>query len=501
VNDETRSVQTKAQPENKSAYQHAAPTNHYPEVGSVREPRKGKNAAHSKKAKQLALWIGLAFLILFAIGFIPRLVRGHRLAEEKKNQADNFPPVTVIRAQGVPTTIDVELSGTMSALTEAPLLARANGYLVKRLVDIGDLVHRGELLAVISSPDFDQQVLQARAALQESQSAFDQSQSALDQSRANNSLAAVTAQRWARLQERGAVSRQENDTYQTNFQAQTASVAASEANVRTASHNIASSQANLQRLVELQAFEQIRAPFDGVVTERDLDVGALIATGSTVLYRVAQIDVLRTYINVPQTNAPAVASGQPVSVSFAEYPARTFEGTVTRLSDSLDPATRTMLTEVQLPNRDRALLPGMFANVRLTLPRTGSAVLVPGESLIVRAEGTLVGVVDEKQTIHLHKVNVGHDYGNTIEVLGGLSAGENVIANPDDNVVDGAHVRPVQGKQTLGNPPNTGGGTPGSAPSKSQPQPQSKAPAQPSKGGSPNEKNKSKDKNQNGGAT
>jgi RND family efflux transporter MFP subunit len=475
MEDETKSAKPSPQPENKSSPGPIEGTDSASDrsEGSQQEERPRWNrAAAKRKAKRIGLWVGLGFAVLLAIAVVPRLVRRHSLAKDKKDQENTLPSVTVVQVQAVPPTVDLELSGTMSALTEAPLLARADGYLVKRYVDIGDHVRKGQLMAIISSPDLDQQVRQARAGLLESQSSLDQAKSSLNQSQANQGLAAVSAQRWARLQEKGAVSRQENDTYQANFQAQTANVGASAANVQTAAHNIASSEANLQRMIELQGFEQVRAPFDGIVTDRNLDIGALISQGSTLLFRVAQIEVLRTYIEVPQTSAPVIKVGDPAWISFAEYPGRTFAGAITRTANSLDPATRTMLTEVQLPNTDHQILPGMFAMVKLTVPTTGSAVLIPGEAMMVRSEGPLVATVTDQNVIRLQQINVGHDYGNTVEVLGGLSAGQKIVVNPGDSVIEGAKVNPVLGKQTAGNQNAGGSGSPGQAPPKSQGQSQ-----------------------------
>jgi RND family efflux transporter MFP subunit len=492
MDDETKSLRPVPQSENKSSPGpvrsqggSSDKSEQSEESGkSEKHERPPKNrAATKRKAKKIAVWIGIAFLLLLVIAIVPRLFRRHTLAKDKKNQQDALPSVNVVQAQAIPPKIDVELSGTMSALTEAPVLARADGYLVKRFVDIGDHVHKGQVMAIVDSPDLDQQVSQARAALRESQSSLQQSRSALDQARANEGLAAVSAQRWARLQEKGAVSRQENDTYQTNFKAQTANVDASSANVESATHNIASSQANLQRLIDLQDFEQVKSPFEGIVTDRNLDMGALISQGSTLLFRVAQIDVLRTYIAIPQTNATAVKVGDPAWISFAEYPGHSFAGAITRTANSLDPTTRTMLTEVQLSNSDHRLLPGMYASVKLTVPTTGSAVLIPGESLMVRAEGPQVATVTDQNTIHIQQINVGHDYGNTVEVLGGLSQGQKVVVNPGDNVLEGTKVNPVMSKQTPENPNSTGSGSPGQAAPKPQGQSQDQSQGQ-SQGGS-----------------
>jgi RND family efflux transporter MFP subunit len=467
MQDETRSFRPEPQPENKST---PGPVEGTIDGASDKKKQAGekvKHEGHSKftsaSARKVALWVGLGLVVLLVIAIVPRLIRHRHLAEDKKKQENAVPQVTVVDAKAIPPAIDLELSGTMSALTEAPLLARANGFLVKRTADIGDRVRKGQLLAVIDSPDLDQEVLQGEAALRESESALNTSQSNLNQAKANQGLAAVSAQRWSRLQQKGAVSRQENDSYQANFQAQNANVDASSAMVLSASHNVAGSRASLQRLRELQSFEQVRAPFDGIVTARNLDVGALITQGSTLLFRVAQIDVLRTYIQVPQTNSPAIYVGEAAYISFAEYPGKSFSGAITRKSDSLDPNTRTMLTEVQLPNQNHALLPGMFATVKLTVPTTGNAVIIPGESLMVRASGPQVATVNEQNKIQIKQINVGHDYGNTVEVLGGLAPGEKVVINPGDDVLDGANVTPVESKQQPQNPSSTGGGTPGQA--------------------------------------
>lgn len=446
-----------------------------------------------RETQHIVFWMLVGLVILLTAAIIPRIVRRHQLAVEKQRAQNAVPSVTVAEAQAVAPTVTVELSGTMSAITEAPLLARADGYLVKRYVDIGDRVKQGQLLAIIDSPDLDQQVRQAQAGLRESQSALTQAQQTLDQAQANQGLAAITAQRWARLQTKGAVSRQDNDTNQTNYKAQSAYVSASNAGVEIAAHNVASNRANLGRLVYLQNFEQIRAPFDGVITDRNLDVGALISQASTLLFRMAQIDVLRTYIAVPQTNAPAVKVGSPAWISFAEFPGQTFQATVTRMAHALDPVTRTMLTEVRLPNREHRVFPGMYATVKMMLPTTRtSAVIIPGEAVMIRAAGIFVAVVTKQNTIHLQTISLGHDYGNTVEVLGGVTAREKVVVNPGDDVVEGAKINPVISHAN--NPASlpTGSGAPGQPAPKSpgqQPSPaQQQSGQQPARQANPSPK-------------
>jgi len=207
--------------------------------------------------------------------------------------------------------------------------------------------------------------------------------------------------------------------------------------------NIAAAEANLARLDQMQAYRVVKAPFAGVVTLRNVDVGALVNSASTLLYRIAQTGTLRTYVNVPQTNASSIHAGQPARLSVTNLPGRSFTGTVARTANSLDPNSRTMLVEVQVPNADGALLPGMYAQVDLSSPRTNAPLLVPGDALMVRGDGTQVAVVRPDSTVHLQKIQVGRDYGDRLEVLSGLQMGDRIIANPGDSAREGAKVDPV----------------------------------------------------------
>jgi RND family efflux transporter MFP subunit len=396
-----------------------------------------------KLSRRVLIWMALAgvFGTLLFSGLLARYRLSRKLSVAAQQQAADPPIVSVIRVEPPPPWVTFELSGNVSALTEAPLLARTDGYVKKRFVDIGDSVKAGQLMALIETPDLDRQVQQARATLEQSKSALNEAQAALEQATANAKLAGITAKRWATLQEHGAVSKQENDTYQTAYSSNLASVGIASANVAAARNNVASNQANLERYLDLQSFEQVRAPFTGVVTVRNVDVGALITSNATLLFRIGQMDVLRTYINVPQIHAPMVRVGQTATVSVVEYPNRTFTGKVTRTAQSLDPSSRTMLTEVQVPNPDSALLPGMYATVQLVLPHTVPSVIILGECLIVRGNGTQVATVTDQRTIHLQAVVVGHDYGTRLEILSGLRAGQQVVVNPNDNVQEGAKVK------------------------------------------------------------
>jgi RND family efflux transporter MFP subunit len=351
----------------------------------------------------------------------------------------------------------LELPGNIQAITEAPILARADGYLKSRMVDIGDRVRAGQPLAEIEAPELDQQLRQARASLQQGQAALEQAQAALEQALANYEqgksnleLARVTAQRWGDLGKAGIVSRQDNDQAQAQYQAQTSNVLALEkaitaqrSNVAAARANVTAAEANVARLDEIQSYRVVKAPFDGVITLRNVDVGALVTTGTTLLFRVAQTGTLRAYVNVPQTNASSIRVGQPAQLSASNLPGRHFRGTVARTASALDPTSRTLLVEVDVPNPEGALFPGMYAQVDFNSARTNPPLLVGGDALIVRADGTQVAVVRPDHTVHLQKIVVGRDLGAQLEVLSGLQVGDTIIANPGDVAREGAKVEPV----------------------------------------------------------
>lgn len=387
--------------------------------------------------------LAAALLLALAIAIVPRVRLKNELAAQKEQRAVTPPNVFVTQAQPSPASVKLQLTGTMAPITEAPILAQVDGYLKTRLVDIGDRVKAGQLIAVISDPALDQQVQQARAMLLQTKSTLQQAQAALEEARANAGLASITAQRWAALLKRGAVSQQANDNYQFAYNAQTAAVNVAAANVASAKDSVGSNQANLGRYLEQQGFERVTAPFTGVITQRNVDAGTLITANATLLYRVAKYDVLRTYVDVPQLHAPSIKVGDSAAVSVVDYPNRTFEGKVTRFSDSLNLNTRTLLTEVDVRNEGGALLPGMYATVNFGLPRTVASVIVPEESMIFRAKGTMLAIVNDQHVIHFQNVAVGHDYGTSLEILSGLKAGQLVVVSPNDSVVEGATVNPV----------------------------------------------------------
>ena len=398
----------------------------------------------------------VAVVAAFFAGYIPHQKREQMLVAEAKAEGEARPTVTVALVRRSPGQVDILLPGNIQAVTEAPVLARADGYIKKRYADIGDRVEAGQLLAELEAPELDQQVQQARAALEQARSEVEAASANLEQGKSNEELAHVTATRWNNLVAKGAVSRQENDQYQAQFKAQSAGVQSLQKAVSAARNNVAAAEANVARLIELQGYEKVRAPFSGVITLRNIDVGALVTNSSTLLYRIAQTNVLRTYINVPQSDADAVRVGQPAALTIPDLPGRQFHGTVTRTASSLDPASRTLLAEVQAPNPDGTLLPGMYCQVSLTGPRSNASLLIPGDTLVVRSDGTQVALVGDDQTVRFQRIQLGRDYGDQIEVVAGLRDGQRVVVNPGDTVRDGVRVNPVPLKEKAQAAPVTG---------------------------------------------
>ena len=401
----------------------------------------------------------LALSALLVVGYWPRATRARKLAAVVQTNQSSLPAVTVVPVQEAPKEVEISLPGNVQAETETPIFARADGYIRRRLADIGDRVKAGQLLAEIDSPELEQQIREAQAALKRSQSALRQAEAALAQARANLGLAEVTAKRWQVLVSKGVLSKQDGDEKQAALEARQADATAAEANVQAARENIAANQATLQRLLELQAFRQVRAPFAGVITARNVDLGTLVSAGSgssiREMFRLAQVHALRVFVNVPQSEAPAVRPGLACTVEVEEYRGRRFAGKITRTANALDPASRTLLTEVRTPNPDGLLLPGMYATVRLRLSREHPPLLIPSAAFRHTEQGPAVAVLADDATIRLVGVKLGRDYGARIEVLEGLSPGQKVVTNLTDEVREGAKVRPVAPAKPAG--PKSGG--------------------------------------------
>jgi len=392
-----------------------------------------------------AIFLGLAVLavVAFFAGYIPLQNRRSVIAGEAHEALRALPRVDVIQVGHSSGKSQLELPGNIEPIMEAPILARADGYLERRLVDIGDRVRAGQVVAEIDTPELEQQVAQAKAVIQQAQAALELAQANLQQGKADTGLARVTAQRTGNLLIKGAVSRQEDDANQAQYQSKLANLQALEKAILVQRSNVTAAQANEARLEKMLSYRVVRAPFEGVITLRNVDVGALVNAGSTLLYRIAQTATLRTYVNVPQAYADSVRPGQAALLTVSNLPGRQFSGTVARTANALDPGSRTLLVEVQVPNVRNVLLPGMYARVDLSSARKDPPLLVPSEALMVRANGAQVAVVQPDHSVHLQKVEVGRDYGDHLEVVSGLQEGATVILNPGDAVQEGSKVDPA----------------------------------------------------------
>lgn len=391
----------------------------------------------------LGLMAALLIVIAFIAGYIPLRNRSSLITAEAREQEQLKPRVEVITVGRSPAKTALQLPGNIQAITEAPVLARADGYIKNRMVDIGDRVRAGQPLAVIEAPELDDQVRQAQANVHQAQAQVDQAAASLQQGKADLELARVTAQRWANLVTNGSVSVQENDQYQAEYRSKMASVEALGQALIVQRGGVAAAQANLARLENMKSYRTVTAPFDGVITLRNVDSGALVNAGSTLLFRIAQTGTLRTYLNVPQSDANSVHRGDAARLTVSNLPGRQFEGVVARTANALDPSSRTLLAEVHVPNAAGVLFPGMYAQVELTGSRTDPPLIIPSNALIIRGNGGEVAVVRSDHRVHLQKIEAGRDYGDRLEVMHGLQEGDFVIANPGDVLSEGTEVDPI----------------------------------------------------------
>lgn len=418
-----------------------------------------KGAGHSGPPRNLwrpsstAIWaIFLCASVLVAIaflaGYIPLEKRRAVVLGEAKQVQEALPRVEVIQAARSTRQSGLRLPGSIQPITEAPVLARADGYILKRLVDIGDRVQAGQTLAEIDAPELNDQVAQAKAAVRQAEAALQQATANVQQGKTDMELARVMARRSAQLVAKGAVSRQDDDQAQAQYNSKLAALEALERAIDVQRANVIAEQSNLERLQKLQSYCLVQAPFDGVITVRNVDVGALVTSGNTLLYRIAQMGTLRTYINVPQAYADAIKPGEPAILTVSNLPGREFPGQVARTADALDPSSRTLLVEVRVDNASNLLLPGMYSQVELRAIRADPPLVVPSDAMIVRSDGVQVAVVDPNKTVHLQKIEVGRDYGDRIEVLNGLREGDTVVSNPGDIVREGLKVDVVPVSKT-----------------------------------------------------
>ncbi len=355
-------------------------------------------------------------IVLLALGaartVVSRMSSSRTLEEGTIERAKVY--VKVAKPKAGDAGQNLALPGTLQGFVQSPIAARANGYLRRWYKDIGSRVEKGELLAEIETPEIDQQLSQAVAARQQAAASLD--------------LARSTVERWESLRKKDAVSQQDLEERRSG-------------SVQAAA-NLAAADANVERLKQLESFKRIVAPFAGLITRRNVDVGDLIDAGSSggrALFLLAQTDPLRVYVNVPQSYSQMIKPGQKVVVTQGEIRNRTFEGEVARTSGSIDTATRTMQIEVALPNKDGVLLPGAYVQVNFPLAASKS-LLIPTTALLIRGEGIRVAAVDAKGRVHLRPIRIGRNYGESIEVLDGVNGDERLVLNPSDSLAEGDEV-------------------------------------------------------------
>lgn len=368
--------------------------------------------ASPRKAVIIVVLVVVA-LVLSGVGsMFSRFRAGRALAKE--TEIDSVATVSVVRPIAEKPDEELVLPASLQAYEESPIYARTNGYLLHWYRDIGSHVNHGELLADIDTPEVDQELSQARASRQQSSAQLD--------------IAKISADRWQNLRKTDSVSQQENDTQANAYQQAVANLAAADANVR--------------RLEQLESFKHVYAPFSGVVVKRNVDPGALINAGSVgmELFILAKVDPLRVFTNVPQAYSPAIKDGMPAYITLQEIPGQKFRGTVARTAEAIDPATRTLLTEVDVPNKDGRLLRGSFGEVHFSPKINTDKVTVPVNALLFRREGPQVAIVGADNKVHLRPITIGRDYGTTLEVVGGVSVEDRIIINPADSLEDGQSV-------------------------------------------------------------
>ena len=366
----------------------------------------------SHRARLVLTMLGIVLVGLGAFGMLERVHAQHELSRGTDRNA--IPIVAVLIPKAAPEDQSLTLPGTVDSWQDAQIYARTTGYVAKWYVDIGARVKKGQRLADLDTPDVDNELRQGQA------------QMGTDE--ANQKLAKVTADRYEALVKQGLVAVQTGDQYVAQLNADIATVEADRANVA--------------KLEDMEQFKHITAPFDGVITQRNLDVGALVDAGSTGsnLFVIADTSKLRVFIDVPESYASSVHIGMPASVTLSSYGTRPLSGSVTRTADALDPDSRTLRTEIDLGNAGQAMVPGTYAKVKLALATTTHNFIVPANTLLFRSEGLRIALVDPRQRVHLQPVTLGRDFGNTLEVTSGLAATDRIILNPADSLYEGEPV-------------------------------------------------------------
>ena len=368
--------------------------------------------ASPRKAIFVVLIVVVILALSGALSMFSRIRDGRALAKE--TEIDSIATVVVVHPIAEKPDEELVLPASLQAYEESPIYARTSGYLLHWYKDIGSRVNKGELLADIDTPEVDQELSQARAARQQSSAQLD--------------IAKISADRWQALRKTDSVSQQETDTQTSAYQQAVANLAAADANVR--------------RLEQLESFKRVYAPFSGVLVKRNVDPGALINAGSAgvELFILARVDPLRVFTNVPQAYSPAIKNGVPAYITLQEIPGQKFRGTVARTAEAIDPATRTLLTEVDVPNKDGRLLRGSFGEVHFNPKVNADKLTVPVNAMLFRQEGARLAVVGSDNKVQLRPITIGRDYGATLEIVGGVTADDRIVINPPDSLEEGQTV-------------------------------------------------------------
>jgi RND family efflux transporter MFP subunit len=434
----------------------SAQANHLSEISEPkrdgREPAlDARPALRTRTRTIIVIGIGMLglFLILLLLGVVPRVRNNRELTVAAQKARNTVPQVYVIRPEPA-SEAGLSLAATTQGIQDTIIYARTNGYLRKRYVDIGDQVKAGQLLAEVESPEINQQLRQAQGNLQ-------QSEKNLDLQKANLDLARVTMERYKAADAEEAVAKLTVDQNVTAHSTAQAAVAAAEATVRA-------NQANVQYFHDLVSFQRVLAPFNGTVIQRNVDAGALITAGSPInntavapssvtgaangLFQIAQIDTLRVFVNVPQAYGPNVKVGLPVQVAVRGQLAQPVTGTVTRTAKALDPGARTLLTQVDIPNKSHQLFPGQFVYVNFKIGPGGTHWRVPATAVIFNAQGTRVAIVGPENKLHFQKVTVGRDLGTSMDIQAGLQGNETIVSQPTVSLQEGQVVKPIQSQKT-----------------------------------------------------
>ncbi len=429
---------------------------------------------------------GVLMSLALPIGVVPRIMQSQELDKAQTKVERQAPTVYVANPSTAPDLRTLRLPGTIQAIVEAPIYARSNGYVRQRFADIGDRVKANQLLAEIETPEIDQSEKEAKAQVVTSEATRAQSEANRDRAKADlaraiadlaeaeatvaerksyENLAQSTNLRWKKLVAEGAISAQDGDEKETAYQTSQSSIKAArehvesaksaivaararlraeEANIKVSDANLEAGIARAKRATSEKSFQKVTSPFAGVITERNIEQGNLISSGSdnsrTPMYKLASIDTVRVYVDVPQYASPSVRVGQAVKVVLREFPGKEFIGKVARTAVALDPNARTLKVEIHVPNQNLTLAPGMYADVNFAIPRTSKMYLIPANALISRADGPQVITIQNGNTAHYKQVTLGEDLGKQIEVVAGLNGSDKIVVNAPDSLGEGARV-------------------------------------------------------------